>query len=99
MKIKFNKPLDRDYYKKKDNPKWNAVQKLTPCCEQPVDHDFLFVNKKGDWEMIEEHIRQYLHDYPNTETVTPVSCEVCYRLLEYSCTLNEKAYTPGYLRK
>ena len=95
----YNKPIDRDYFKKKENPKWNAEKKVTPCCEQPIDEDFLFVNNKEHWEMIEEHIRQYLHDYSKTESVTPVSCEVCHRLLEYTTTLSENAHTPGYLRK
>ena len=36
----YNKPIDRDYFKRKDNPKWNAEKKVTPCCEQPIDEDF-----------------------------------------------------------
>ena len=96
---KYNKPMDRDYFKRKKNPDWDAKKKLTECCEQPIDHEVLNVFKKSDWKQIEEHIRQQLHDYPNTETITPVSCEVCGRLLEYECTLNEGAWKPGYLRK
>ena len=72
---------------------------LLSVCQQDIDHEVLNVFKKDDWEQIEEHIRQQLHDYPNTETITPVSCEVCGRLLEYSCTLNETTWKPGYLRK
>ena len=94
-----NTPLDRDYFKKKENPNYGKAPKLTKCCGKDIDHEVLNVFKKDDWEQIEEHIRQYLHDYPTTETVTPVSCDVCGRLLEYSCTLNEGAWTPGYLRK
>tara|TARA_B100001248_G_C27267259_1_gene401324 strand:+ start:373 stop:672 length:300 start_codon:yes stop_codon:yes gene_type:complete len=99
MKAKYNKPMDRDYFKKKKDPKWDAKKKLTECCEQDVDHEVLNVFKKDDWEQIEEHIRQQLHDYSNTETITPISCETCGRLLEYSSTLNENTWKPGYLRK
>ena len=98
-KKKYNKPLDRDYFKKKDNPKWDAKVKLTECCEQPIDHEVLNVFKEKDWELIEEHVRKQLHDYSDTETITPISCEVCGRLLEYKATLNESAWKPGYLRK
>ena len=96
---KYNKPMDRDYFKRKKNPDWDAKQKLTECCEQPIDHEVLNVFKKSDWEQIEEHIRQQLYDYPNTETITPKSCDVCGRLLGYSSTLNENTWKPGYLRK
>lgn len=89
--------MDRDYFKKKKNPNWDAKKKLTPCCEQDVDHEVLNVFKKDDWEQIEEHIRQQLYDYPNTETITPKSCDVCGRLLGYNSTLNEKTWKPGYL--
>ena len=94
-----NKPMDRDYFKRKKNPDWDAKKKLTECCEQPIDHEVLNVFIKSDWKLIEEYIRQQLHDYPNTETIKPVSCDVCGRLLEYECTLNESAWRPGYLRK
>jgi len=59
----------------------------------------LNVFKKSDWEHIEEHIKQQLHDYPHTESIVPDSCEVCGRLLGYTTKLNEGAWTPGYLRK
>ena len=59
---KYNKPMDRDYFKKKKNPDWDAKKKLTECCQQDIDHEVLNVFKKDDWEQIEEHIRQQLHD-------------------------------------
>jgi len=60
---KYNKPLDRNYFKKKKDPKWDAKKKITKCCGQDIDHEVLNVFKKDDWELIEEHIRQHLHDY------------------------------------
>ena len=42
--------------------------------------------------MIEEYIEQHLFEYPSVETIQPVSCDVCGRLLEYRSTLNNKAW-------
>ena len=50
---KYNKPMDRDYFKRKRNPDWDAKKKLTECCEQPIDHEVLNVFKKSDWDQIE----------------------------------------------
>tara|TARA_B100000287_G_scaffold161937_1_gene152761 strand:+ start:769 stop:1080 length:312 start_codon:yes stop_codon:yes gene_type:complete len=97
--MKGNKPLDRDYFKKKENPTWDKGPKLTKCCKKPVDHEVLNVNKKEDWEIIENHIQNQLRDYSSTESITPVSCKVCGRLLEYISVLNENTWTAGYLRK
>ena len=36
---KYNKPMDRDYFKRKKNPDWDAKKKLTECCQQPIDHE------------------------------------------------------------
>ena len=96
---KYNKPIDRDYFKRKENPDWDAEKKVTPCCNQDVDYDGLNVFNEEHWERIEKHIQEHLHDYPHTETMTPVSCDECGRLLEYVCTLNEDSWTPSYLRK
>ena len=96
---KYNKPIDRDYFKKKKNPNWDAKKRFTECCNQPIDHEVLNVFKKSDWKQIEEHIRQQLHDYPHTESIVPESCKVCGRLLGYKTKLNEGAWSPGYLRK
>ena len=46
-----------------------------------------------------KYIERHLFEYPNTETMTPVSCKKCGRLLEYISTLNENTWTPGYLQK
>ncbi len=35
-----NKPLDKDYFKKKENPNWDKGKKLTECCKQDIDHEF-----------------------------------------------------------
>jgi len=83
FKAKTNKPLDRDYFKYKDRPKPKDTKKLTSCCEQDVDHDVLNVKKKADWELIEDYIEQKLFEYSDTESITPVSCKKCGRLLNY----------------
>ena len=44
-----NKPLDKDYFKKKENPNWDKGKKLTECCKQDVDHKVLNVKNEHDW--------------------------------------------------
>jgi len=82
--------MDRAYFKKKDTGK--EVELFTKCCNIAVDRIGLNKNKPEDWELIEEHCRRQLDDYPATETITPICCKECGRLLKYSSTVNEKAY-------
>ena len=88
----MNKPLDRDYFKRKANPNAKKGIKLTECCKQDTDRKLLNKNNKDDWELIENHCEQVLVDNPSTETITPVCCKVCGRLIEYKSTLNEKSW-------
>ena len=88
-----NKPLDRDYFKYKDRPKRKDEKELTPCCNQSVDHRGLNVNREEDWKIIEDHIEEKLRMYSSTESITPVSCKKCGRLLRYSSILKrDKKY-------
>ena len=91
LKLQTNKPLDRDYFKYKDNPRKRKTR-LTECCDVDEDVKCLNVNDEVDWKMIENHIQNSLDDYPSTETITPISCKVCGRLIRYESTLNEKAW-------
>ena len=84
-----NKPLDRNYFKYKDRPKKKNETEFTPCCNQSVDHKVLNVNRKEDWEIIEDHIEENLRFYTSTESITPVSCKKCGRLLEYVSKLKD----------
>ena len=78
--LKLHTPLDRDYFKYKDNPRKRKTR-FTDCCGLDEDH-----------KMIENHIQDSLTDYPSTEAITPVSCKVCGRFLRYQSTLNDKAW-------
>ncbi len=89
------KPLDRDYFKYKDNPRKRKTR-LTDCCGKDEDKYTLNVNKPKDWELIEQHIQKSLDDYSSTEAITPISCKVCGRLLRYQSTLNDKAWEKGH---
>ena len=89
--LKLHTPLDRDYFKYKDNPRKRKTR-LTDCCGMDEDHKVLNVNNEEDWKLIEEHIQDNLTDYPSTETITPVSCKACGRFLRYQSTLNDKAW-------
>ena len=81
--------MDRNYFKYKDRPKKKNEAELTPCCNQSVDHKVLNVNRKEDWEIIEDHIEENLRFYTSTESITPVSCKKCGRLLEYVSKLKD----------
>ena len=96
---KYNRPINRDYFKLKEDPNALTGDKFMKCCGSEKDQDVLNVKKKHHWELIEEYIERHLFEYPNTETMTPVSCKKCGRLLEYIATLNENTWTPGYLQK
>ena len=89
--LKLHTPLDRDYFKYKDNPRKRKTR-LTDCCGLDEDHVVLNVNNEEDWKMIENHIQDSLTDYPSTEAITPVSCKVCGRFLRYQSTLNDRAW-------
>ena len=82
--------MDRSYFKKKDTGK--EVELLTKCCKTPVDHPGLNKNKPEDWELIEDYCREQLNMHPSTESITPICCKGCGKLLRYSSTINEKAY-------
>ena len=85
------KPLDRNYFKKKNNPKAEAY-KYTKCCNQDPDARILNKNNKEDVEQIENHCETHLMDHSGAETVQPICCKVCGRLIEYRITLNEKSW-------
>ena len=89
--LKLHTPLDRDYFKYKDNPRKRKTR-LTDCCGLDEDHVVLNVNNEDDWKMIENHIQDVLSDHSSTEAITPISCKVCGRLLRYQSTLNYKAW-------
>jgi len=82
--------MDRSYFKKKDTGR--EVELLTKCCKTSVDNTGLNKNKKEDWELIEDYCRTKLNDYPSTESITPICCKECGKLLSYSSTVNNKAY-------
>ena len=92
---KLHTPLDRDYFKYKDNPR-KRKSRLTDCCGLDEDHIVLNVNNEEDWKMIENHIQDVLSDHSSTEAITPISCKVCGRLLRYQSSLNYKAWGKEY---
>ena len=56
---------------------------VTLCCNQDVDRNMINVNDEHDWELVEKHIEEHLRMYTKVETMTPVSCKECGRLIEY----------------
>ena len=93
-----NKPLDRDYFKRKANPNSKKGPQLTDCCGQDMDRDGMNVKNSEDWKLIETHIEDYLRDYTKVLSVTPISCKTCGRFLEYSTEIDIDK-TLGYYEK
>ncbi len=83
--------FDRDYFKRKANPK-SKGHKNTKCCDQDPDANILNKNNKEDWSHIEDHCENYLRDFTKSETIEPICCNVCGRLIEYKVTLGKKAW-------
>ena len=92
----MNKPLDRVYFKKKANPKAKKGPQLTECCGENKDRNGMNVKNKEDWILIETYIEQQLINYSATESVTPISCEICGRFLEYKSTLIDPKNKKGW---
>tara|TARA_B100000214_G_scaffold361547_1_gene325064 strand:+ start:1418 stop:1717 length:300 start_codon:yes stop_codon:yes gene_type:complete len=84
------KALDRDFFKYRETGV--KEKKFLECCGGDPDHHTLNKNNDADWELILEHCQRVLNDYPSTETIVPVCCKTCGRLLRYSSTVNNKAY-------
>ena len=83
--------LDREYFKEKKTGK-KPKGRYTICCGQEKDRDLLNKNNEVDWALIEEHCEDHLMYYPSTETIEPICCKKCGRLIEYKTTLSEEAY-------
>ena len=49
----------------------------------------LYKFKTDDMFMVQEHIVQYLTDYKSTKSITPIWCDTCKALIEYSVELNK----------
>ena len=52
----MNKPLDREYFKRRANPTIKKGPQLTKCCGQDKDYDSLNVRNSEDWKLIENYI-------------------------------------------
>ena len=50
----------------------------------------LYRFKTDDMFMVQEHIVQYLTDYSKVKSVTPIWCDDCKALIEYSVELNNE---------
>ena len=92
------KKLDRAYFEKKKNPKYDDKNALTECCGEPKNRDGMMRGNKDDWRLIEEHIEEHLRMYSNVLSVTPVFCKVCGRFERYLCEIDVDQ-TLGYRRK
>jgi len=83
--------LDREYFKEKKTGK-KPKGRYTICCGQERGRDLLNKNNKADWVLIEQHCEDHLTQYSNTETIEPICCKECGRLIKYITTISDKAY-------
>ena len=79
----MDKPLDRAYFEKRKNPKYDDKDKVTECCGQSRYQNSMMKGNKEDWKLIEDYIERHLYDYPSTISITPVFCNECKRFKEY----------------
>ena len=85
---KYNKPIDRAYFEKKKNPKYDDDEKMTKCCNQSKYHETMMKGNKKDWLLIEDYIERNLYEYPNTISITPIFCDECGRFKQYVSKIN-----------
>ena len=90
--------LDRAYFEKKKNPKYDDKNAIMECCGEPKDRDGLRKGNKHDWKLIEEHIEEHLRMYSSVKNVEPKFCTECGRFLEYLCEIDVDQ-TLGYRKK
>ena len=50
---KYHRPIDRNYFKLKENPDALKEKKYMKCCGSEKDHEVLNVKKKRDCKLIE----------------------------------------------
>jgi hypothetical protein len=94
----MSKPLDRAYFEKKKNPKYDDKNAVTECCGETKNRDHMMKGNKEDWKLIENHIEEHLRMYSNVVSVTPIFCDVCGRFKQYLSKLDVDK-TKGYRKK
>ena len=96
---KYNKPLNRNYFKRKANPNAKKGVELTDCCGEEVDRELVMnVKNKKDWELIEDYIERNLLEYSSTESITPISCTTCGRFLKYQSKIKDSKGKKGWFK-
>ena len=85
---KYDKALDRAYFEKKKNPKYDDDEKLTKCCSQSKYQKGMMKGNKEDWKLIEGYIEAKLYEYPDTVSIKPIFCDECGRFKEYISKIN-----------
>ena len=83
--------MDRSYFKEKKTGK-KRKDTYTMCCGQDKDRHILNKNKKDEWKLIERHCEDHLTYYSSVETIEPICCKECGRLMEYKTTISEGSY-------
>ena len=83
--------LNRKYFQQKKTGR-RSGSSYTKCCGELKDRHILNKKKPEEWKLIEEYCENHLTSYSSCETIEPICCKVCGRLLRYVSTLNSKSY-------
>ena len=83
--------MDREYFKEKKTGK-KTTGRYTVCCGQEKDRHILNKKKPHELELIEQHCEDHLTHYSNVETIEPIFCKKCGRLIQYITTISSKAW-------
>ena len=59
---KYNRPINRDYFKLKEDPNALKNDKYMKCCGSEKDHEVLNVKNNRGWGLIEEYIERQVFE-------------------------------------
>tara|TARA_B100001113_G_scaffold60980_1_gene46375 strand:- start:139 stop:444 length:306 start_codon:yes stop_codon:yes gene_type:complete len=90
--------LDRAYFERKKDPKYDDLDAITECCGELKTQDSMMKGNKHDWQLIEKHIEEHLRMYSSTKSVEPIFCDECGRFQQYLCE-QDVSQTLGYRKK
>jgi|TARA_R100001015_G_C4464997_1_gene50595 hypothetical protein len=90
--------IDRAYFEKKKNPKYDDSENKTKCCGESKNHTSMMKGNKEDWKLIEGYIEQKLRDYSSTISIEPIFCDECGRFKQYISEIDVNQ-TSGYKEK
>ena len=81
--------LDRAYFEKKKNPKYDDKDAIMECCGEPKARNGMMKGNKHDWSLIENHIEEHLRMYSSTKSVEPINANNQQRMILFAARNTE----------